>query len=137
MWYRYQNLTSSPTALGYLYHSNLVPVPKLHCILTACGYRYHLIWDRYQCLHNCPTSLHNYPGPPDNDDLQLSFGNQTAMKMYTEHQTTCTSIQIVEKVKSTYSIQNESKTRAGGLKNLYKCRTFMFPTPPRPQPTSC
>ena len=66
---------------------SVVPVPKLHWFsnrtwvpvplwfdtgtiaslyLTACGYRYQLVWYRYQCLHRCPTSLQNCSGPLDN-----------------------------------------------------------------------
>ena len=59
-----------------------VPVPKLHCNLTACGYR-------YQCLHNCTTSLHHCQRPLDSawnrrHDLQLSFRNQTHYENFHE-----------------------------------------------------
>ena len=81
-------------------NSTWVPVPLLFgtstiapLYLTACGYQYQLVRYQYQCLHSCPTSLQNCPGPPDStcDRQRLSevvLWNQTAMKMCTRHQKT-------------------------------------------------
>ena len=59
--------------LHWFSNNTWVPVPLLFCTgttaplyLISCGYRYQLVWYRYQCFHRCPTSLQNYPGPLDN-----------------------------------------------------------------------
>ena len=85
VWYQYQKSTGSPTALGYRYHSDLVPVPQLHCISLHVG------TSTSQCgtctnvstvapIHFTTARGLSTTSGIDSDDLQLSSGTKSLRK---------------------------------------------------------